>query len=122
MKNSLYIAWPSFHNDFYFPGSFPQGCTAFKPISSNIEREESGIKDDSGMQDVQYTEVSFRWGGGGGDRWKVEYGHFVLHLYQISNTREKNHVFYDDSGMRDVQYLVWLYINLKNMFKFVLLF
>jgi hypothetical protein len=26
-------------------------------ISPNIEKEESGIKDDSGMQDVQYTEV-----------------------------------------------------------------
>ena len=39
-------------------GSFPQGCSAFKSISPNIEREESGIKDDSGMQDVQYTEVS----------------------------------------------------------------
>ncbi|XP_053403969.1 dedicator of cytokinesis protein 9-like isoform X5 [Mercenaria mercenaria] len=36
--------------------SFPQGCTAFKLISPNVEKEESGIKDDSGMQDVQYTE------------------------------------------------------------------
>ena len=44
---------------------FPQGCTAFKPISSNLEREESGIKDDSGMQDVQYTEVSPRGLGRG---------------------------------------------------------
>ncbi|XP_052217568.1 dedicator of cytokinesis protein 9-like isoform X3 [Dreissena polymorpha] len=35
---------------------FPQGCTAFKVISPNVEKEESGIKDDSGMQDVQYTE------------------------------------------------------------------
>ena len=39
-------------------GAFPQGCTAFKLISPNVEKEESGIKDDSGMQDVQYTEVS----------------------------------------------------------------
>ncbi|XP_021377721.1 dedicator of cytokinesis protein 9-like isoform X3 [Mizuhopecten yessoensis] len=37
-------------------GCFPQGCAAFKTISPNIELEESGIKDDSGMQDVQYTE------------------------------------------------------------------
>ncbi|KAL4220208.1 Dedicator of cytokinesis protein 9 [Mactra antiquata] len=37
-------------------GAFPQGCTAFKMISTNVEKEESGIKDDSGMQDVQYTE------------------------------------------------------------------
>ncbi|XP_060575600.1 dedicator of cytokinesis protein 9-like [Ruditapes philippinarum] len=36
--------------------AFPQGCTAFKLISPNVEKEESGIKDDSGMQDVQYTE------------------------------------------------------------------
>ncbi|XP_063429493.1 dedicator of cytokinesis protein 9-like isoform X5 [Mytilus trossulus] len=35
---------------------FPQGCAAFKLISPNVEKEESGIKDDSGMQDVQYTE------------------------------------------------------------------
>lgn len=40
-------------------GCFPQGCGAFKPISPNIEKEESGIKDDSGMQDVQYTEVIY---------------------------------------------------------------
>ncbi|VDH90049.1 Hypothetical predicted protein, partial [Mytilus galloprovincialis] len=37
-------------------GCFPQGCAAFKLISPNVEKEESGIKDDSGMQDVQYTE------------------------------------------------------------------
>ena len=41
----------------FFSGCFPQGCAAFKTISTNIEKEESGIKDDSGMQDVQYTEV-----------------------------------------------------------------
>ncbi|XP_078311755.1 dedicator of cytokinesis protein 9-like isoform X5 [Crassostrea virginica] len=35
---------------------FPQGCTAFAVISPNVEGDESGIKDDSGMQDVQYTE------------------------------------------------------------------
>ncbi|XP_061183678.1 dedicator of cytokinesis protein 9-like isoform X1 [Saccostrea echinata] len=35
---------------------FPQGCTAFSGISPNVEGDESGIKDDSGMQDVQYTE------------------------------------------------------------------
>ena len=39
------------------PDVFPQGCSAFKPISPNVEKEESGIKDDSGMQDVQYNEV-----------------------------------------------------------------
>nr|XP_022345904.1 dedicator of cytokinesis protein 9-like isoform X4 [Crassostrea virginica] len=37
-------------------GCFPQGCTAFAVISPNVEGDESGIKDDSGMQDVQYTE------------------------------------------------------------------
>ncbi|CAH1780654.1 unnamed protein product, partial [Owenia fusiformis] len=37
-------------------GSYPQGCSAFKKISANIETDEMGIKDDSGMQDVQYTE------------------------------------------------------------------
>lgn len=40
-----------------YTGCFPQGCAAFKLISPNVEKEESGIKDDSGMQDVQYTEV-----------------------------------------------------------------
>ncbi|XP_065925413.1 dedicator of cytokinesis protein 9 isoform X3 [Magallana gigas] len=35
---------------------FPQGCTAFGTITPNVEGDESGIKDDSGMQDVQYTE------------------------------------------------------------------
>ncbi|XP_064615017.1 dedicator of cytokinesis protein 9-like [Liolophura sinensis] len=38
------------------PRSYPQGCSAFSHISPNIQPEESGIKDDSGMQDVQYTE------------------------------------------------------------------
>ncbi|XP_074657465.1 dedicator of cytokinesis protein 9-like [Tubulanus polymorphus] len=37
-------------------GVYPQGCAAFKQISPNIEMEESGIKDDSGMEDVQYSE------------------------------------------------------------------
>ncbi|XP_076453954.1 dedicator of cytokinesis protein 9-like isoform X3 [Babylonia areolata] len=36
--------------------SYPQGCQSFGAISPNIVAEESGIKDDSGMQDVQYTE------------------------------------------------------------------
>ncbi|PVD19166.1 hypothetical protein C0Q70_21731 [Pomacea canaliculata] len=37
-------------------GAYPQGCQSFGVISPNIVAEESGIKDDSGMQDVQYTE------------------------------------------------------------------
>ncbi|GFO49935.1 dedicator of cytokinesis protein 9 [Plakobranchus ocellatus] len=37
-------------------GSYPQGCSSFGFISPNIVAEEAGIKDDSGMQDVQYTE------------------------------------------------------------------
>ncbi|XP_070173876.1 dedicator of cytokinesis protein 9-like isoform X3 [Littorina saxatilis] len=36
--------------------TYPQGCQSFGTISPNIVAEESGIKDDSGMQDVQYTE------------------------------------------------------------------
>ena len=36
---------------------FPQGCRAFRGISPNVEAEESGMRDDIGMQDVQYTEV-----------------------------------------------------------------
>lgn len=39
-------------------GEFPQGCTVFRTISPNVESEESGMRDDSGMQDVAYTEVS----------------------------------------------------------------
>jgi len=39
-------------------GEFPQGCTVFRAISPNVESEESGMRDDSGMQDVAYTEVS----------------------------------------------------------------
>ena len=40
-------------------GEFPQGCAVFKSISPNVESEESGMRDDSGMQDVAYTEVFF---------------------------------------------------------------
>ncbi|XP_059143598.1 dedicator of cytokinesis protein 9-like isoform X5 [Physella acuta] len=36
--------------------SYPQGCASFGYISPNIVVEETGIKDDSGMQDVQYSE------------------------------------------------------------------
>ncbi|XP_055868577.1 dedicator of cytokinesis protein 9-like isoform X6 [Biomphalaria glabrata] len=36
--------------------SYPQGCSSFHFISPNIVVEEADIKDDSGMQDVQYTE------------------------------------------------------------------
>ncbi|RUS77352.1 hypothetical protein EGW08_014889 [Elysia chlorotica] len=36
--------------------AYPQGCSSFGFISPNIVAEEAGIKDDSGMQDVQYTE------------------------------------------------------------------
>ena len=43
---------------FLQPGEFPQGCQAFKCISPNVQTEESGMRDDAGMQDVQYTEVS----------------------------------------------------------------
>ena len=42
---------------WYVTGCFPQGCAAFKNISPNVEAEEAGMKDDIGMQDVQYTEV-----------------------------------------------------------------
>ncbi|XP_030838048.1 dedicator of cytokinesis protein 9 isoform X18 [Strongylocentrotus purpuratus] len=37
-------------------GTYSQGVQAFRSISPNIEGEEKGIKSDSGMQDVQYTE------------------------------------------------------------------
>ncbi|XP_041482459.1 dedicator of cytokinesis protein 9-like isoform X6 [Lytechinus variegatus] len=37
-------------------GTYPQGVQAFRNISPNIEGEEKGIKSDTGMQDVQYTE------------------------------------------------------------------
>lgn len=39
-------------------GEFPQGCMAFRNISANVDVEESGMRDDTGMQDVQYTEVN----------------------------------------------------------------
>ena len=42
-----------------FTDVFPQGCRAFRGISPNVEAEESGMRDDSGMQDVQYTEVMY---------------------------------------------------------------
>ncbi|XP_077987576.1 dedicator of cytokinesis protein 9-like [Glandiceps talaboti] len=35
---------------------YNRGCAAFRNISSNVESEEHGMKDDRGMQDVQYTE------------------------------------------------------------------
>lgn len=36
---------------------FPHGCTAFKCISPNVEQDESNLKEDSGMHDIQYSQV-----------------------------------------------------------------
>ncbi|XP_076805731.1 dedicator of cytokinesis protein 9-like isoform X3 [Clavelina lepadiformis] len=33
-----------------------KGCAAFRTISPNVEKEESALKEDIGMQDVQYSE------------------------------------------------------------------
>lgn len=38
-------------------GDINRGCSAFRAISQNVEKEESSIKEDTGMHDVQYTEV-----------------------------------------------------------------
>lgn len=38
------------------PELFPSGLAAFKKITSNIE-EEAAMREDTGMQDVYYTEV-----------------------------------------------------------------
>lgn len=54
---------------FLFSGSYPQGCSSFGFISPNIVMEETGIKDDSGMQDVQYTEVC-----SGTNKWNEKLG------------------------------------------------
>ncbi|XP_071951747.1 dedicator of cytokinesis protein 9-like isoform X5 [Antedon mediterranea] len=40
-------------------GVYPKGCSVFKSISANVEEDEKGVKDDGGMQDVQYTEEHF---------------------------------------------------------------
>lgn len=56
----LYKHWCFFLS--LFLGSYPQGCSSFHFISPNIVVEEADIKDDSGMQDVQYTEVSIGTG------------------------------------------------------------
>ncbi|XP_038049990.1 dedicator of cytokinesis protein 9-like isoform X18 [Patiria miniata] len=37
-------------------GIYPAGCQAFKDVSPNIESEERGMKDDTGLEDVQYSE------------------------------------------------------------------
>lgn len=39
-----------------FAELFPSGLAAFKKITLNIE-EEAAMKEDTGMQDVYYTEV-----------------------------------------------------------------
>ena len=64
-------------------------------------REESGIKDDSGMQDVQYTEVSFRWRKGIDGVWafcpgfvpdfqhKREKSCILTHLAYIANGKKR---------------------------------
>ncbi|XP_022088047.1 dedicator of cytokinesis protein 9-like isoform X2 [Acanthaster planci] len=37
-------------------GIYPAGCQAFRDISPNIENEERGMKEDIGLEDVQYSE------------------------------------------------------------------
>ena len=41
----------------FSPELFPSGLAAFKRITLNIE-EEAAMKEDTGMQDVYYSEVS----------------------------------------------------------------
>ena len=36
---------------------FPHGCSGFKAISLNVEQDESNLKEDSGMHDMQYSQV-----------------------------------------------------------------
>lgn len=38
---------------------FPNGCSAFKKITPNID-EEGAMKEDAGMMDVHYSEVSLQ--------------------------------------------------------------
>lgn len=38
-------------------GVISKGCSAYRAISPNVEKEESALKEDVGMQDVQYDEV-----------------------------------------------------------------
>ena len=38
-------------------GESAKGCAAFRVISHNVEREESAVKEDDGVQDVHYSEV-----------------------------------------------------------------
>ncbi|GFQ85822.1 dedicator of cytokinesis protein 9 [Trichonephila clavata] len=35
---------------------FSDGCTAFKTISPNVEQDESNLKEDSGVHDIQYSQ------------------------------------------------------------------
>ena len=41
----------------FVTGGPGKGCAGFRGISLNVEREESSIKEDAGMQDVHYSEV-----------------------------------------------------------------
>lgn len=42
---------------YFFKGMFPHGCSGFKSISLNVEQDESNLKEDSGMHDIQYSQV-----------------------------------------------------------------
>ncbi|VDQ07811.1 unnamed protein product [Trichobilharzia regenti] len=56
-------AWPDMQKVYNYQqfraekGEFPQGCDAFKSISSNIHIEESGLRADSGVLEISYTQV-----------------------------------------------------------------
>lgn len=47
------------HCFFVHTELFPNGCSAFKKITPNID-EEGAMKEDAGMMDVHYTEVRFQ--------------------------------------------------------------
>lgn len=50
----MHITWASL--SLPLSELFPSGLAAFKRITFNIE-EEAAMKEDTGMQDVYYTEV-----------------------------------------------------------------
>lgn len=54
LKKNKFISLLSIHTEL-----FPNGCSAFKKITPNID-EEGAMKEDAGMMDVHYSEVRFQ--------------------------------------------------------------
>nr|CAB3239439.1 dedicator of cytokinesis protein 9-like [Phallusia mammillata] len=89
-------------------GIVSKGCSAFRTISPNVEKEESALKEDVGMQDVQYDEdvLTFMLNNCVDHLQKAERYELMVYIYNMIIP------YYEKR--RDYQALIDIYGTLKS--------